>query len=204
MSEATRRPASSAASAAARGGNGHAEARKLYGLAVEFDNVDGLLSGCERVRDAGYRRWDAYTPFPVHGLNDAMGIRHTKLPLVVLGAGIAGAGLALLMEWWMSAVNYPLVISGKPLMSLPAFIPVVFEMTILFAAITTFVGMLVFNDLPRWSHPIFGASRFARVTTDRFLICIEAGDPLFDEARTADLLASLGGSPIERIEEEEA
>ena len=173
---------------------------ELYGFAVEFDTVDTLLAACERVRDAGFNRWDAYTPFPVHGLNNAMGIRHTRLPLLVLGGGLTGAGLGLLMQWWMNAYDYKFIISGKPFFSLPANIPITFELTILLSAICAFVGMIVFNGLPRFHHPIFHSRLFRKVTTDRFLICIEASDPKFEEPETLAFMESLGGSPIERVE----
>ena len=171
-----------------------------YGVLAEFDSVESLLKACEQVRDAGFTRWDAHTPFPVHGLNDAMGIRQTKLPLLVLGAGMTGAALGLLLQWWMNAHDYRLVISGKPFFSLPANIPIVFEMTILFSAIAAFVGMLVFNNLPLWHHPVFQSERFRRATADRFFIVIEAGDPKFDEEKTGVYLQSLQGRQVERVE----
>ena len=174
---------------------------RLWGLVVAFEGVDSLLAACERVRDAGFKKWDAYTPFPVHGLNDAMGIRHTKLPLVILACGISGAGLGLLMQWWMNAVDYKLIVSGKPFFSLPANIPVVFEMTVLLSAFGAFIGMLAFNVLPQFFHPIFKSRLYERVTTDRFLICVEAADPLFEERDTEAFLASLGGSAVERVED---
>ena len=176
-------------------------APRLYGLLAQFETVEGLLAACEQVRDAGYRRWDAFTPFPVHGLNDAMGIKHTKLPLVVLASGMTGAVLALGMQWWMNAHNYKLIISGKPLFGLPAAIPVTFELTILFSALAAFIGMLAFNNLPMFYHPLFRSERFRRVTSDRFFIAIEAADPVFDEKRTARLLGDAGASDLERVEE---
>ncbi len=176
------------------------EGTQTYGLAVAFETVDALLTACERVRDAGFRQWDAYAPFPVHGLNDAMGIRHTRLPLVVLGGGLTGAGLGLLMQWWMNAHDYRFIISGKPFFSLPAFIPITFELTILLGAMGAFIGMIAFNGLPRFHHPIFSSRLYKRVTADRFLICIEASDPKFEDSRTLALLESLGGSSVERVE----
>jgi hypothetical protein len=174
---------------------------RLWGLVVEFETVDRVLTAAEKVRDAGFTRWDVHTPFPVHGLNDAMGIRQTKLPLVVLGAGISGAGLGLLMQWWMNAHDYRLIVSGKPFFSLPANIPVMFELTILLGAIAAFVGMIAFNNLPMFHHPIFNSRRFKRATTDRFVVVIEAADPKFDPVRTPAFLESLGGSAVERVED---
>jgi hypothetical protein len=177
------------------------QAPRLYGLLAEFETVDGLVAACEQVRDAGYRRWDAFAPFPVHGLNDAMGIKHTKLPLVVLASGITGATFALLLQWWMNAHNYKLIISGKPLFGIPAAIPITFELTVLFSALAAFIGMLAFNNLPMFYHPLFRSDRFRRVTSDRFFIAIEAGDPLFDESRTTRLLEQAGAAGLERVEE---
>ncbi len=174
---------------------------KLHAIMVEFDEVDPFLHACEKVRDAGFKRWDAHTPYPVHGLSDAMGMRMTRMPLLVLACGASGTALALLMQWWMNAVDYPLNISGKPLFSLPANIPVVFEVTVLFAAISAFFGMFAINGLPKLHHPLFKSERFRRVTTDRFFIVIEAADPKFDAAKTQALLESLGGLNVEHVDE---
>ncbi len=172
---------------------------ELYGLLVEFDDVDALVEAAEKVRDAGYTRWDVHSPFPVHGLDDAMGIRPTILPYGVLLAGLAGGGGAMLLQWWTNAFDYPLIISGKPFFSVPANIPVAFELTILLAAVTAFVGMLALNGLPQPYHPLFTSRRFRRATTDAFFITVEATDPQFDPTRTRELLASLGGSEPEEV-----
>jgi hypothetical protein len=178
-------------------GNG---SRKLLGLLVEFDDVHALVHACEALRDAGYTRWDAHTPFPVHGLNDAMGLKPSKLPYLALCGGIGGLGLALLMQWWMNARDYPYLISGKPIFSLPANIPIIFELTVLFAAFAVFFGMLFFNGLPRYHHAVFYSERISLVTDDRFFISVEVADPRFDEVQTQALLAGLGGVAIERLE----
>jgi mono/diheme cytochrome c family protein len=177
----------------------------VYGVLAEYDGVIPLLAAAQKVRDGGYTRWDTYTPIPIHGLDEAMGVRRTRLPWVVFAAGVSGALLALLMQWWMNAISYPYVASGKPLFSLPAFIPIIFEVTVLFSAITAFVGMLMFNKLPALYHG-FLASRAlaARATTDRFFIGIEARDPRFDLAGTRQLLASTGSLNVETIAEAEA
>ncbi len=173
----------------------------LYGLATAFERPGDLIDACEQVRDAGFTRWDAHTPFPVHGLDAAMGLRGTKLPWLVLAAGLTGLGGALLMQWWMNAFDYPFRISGKPFFGLPAAVPVAFELTILLSAVAAVVGMLALNGLPRHHHPLFRCELFRRVTTDRFLIAVEAADPLFDPERTRDFLESLGGSPVEAVED---
>lgn len=166
-------------------------------LLAEFDTPDELLAACQRVRDAGYRRWDAHSPYPVHGIDRAMGIRPTVLPWLVLGAGLTGCAVALLMQWWMNAVNYPLVISGKPLFSLPANIPVTFELIVLFSALTAFFGVLALNGLPRFWHPVFHSKQFLRATTDGFFISITADDPKFDASGTRTLLESTGALAVE-------
>lgn len=175
--------------------------RTLHGLMVEFDSVDALLHGAKRVRDAGYTDWDAYSPFPVHGLDQAMGMKRTRLPLLVFMCGFAGAVTGLILQWWTNAVDYPFIVSGKPLFSLPANIPVIFELTILFAAFGAFFGMIVFNGLPALYHALFTSRRFRRATSDRFFICIEATDPGFDAAATRKLLDSIGGTNIEEVED---
>ena len=161
---------------------------KLWGLLGEFASPEDLVRAASRVRDAGYTKWDAHTPFPVHGLDSAMGIRTTRLPFLVLGAGLVGTTSGLLMQWWMNAVDYPLIISGKPFNSIPADIPVTFELTVLLASLTAFIGMLVLNALPRFNHPLFKLAAFRRVTDDAFFLVIEAADPRFDLEKTGQLL----------------
>jgi mono/diheme cytochrome c family protein len=175
---------------------------QIYGLLAEYDGVIPLLEAATRVRDAGYTCWDTYTPIPIHGLDEAMGIRRTRLPWVVFGAGTTGALLGLLMQWWMNGFNYPYVVSGKPLLGLPPFIPIIFEVTVLFSAITTLIAMLVFNKLPQLYHGWFSSRAFAsRVTTDRFFLGIEARDAKFDSGRTRALLESTRSIGVETIEE---
>jgi len=174
---------------------------KLLGYLIEFEDTHTLYHACEKMRDAGYQHWDAHTPFPVHGLNDAMGLKPSRLPYIVLGGGLTGLGLALLMQWWMNAHDYPYLISGKPIFSLPANIPIIFELTVLLAAFGAFFGMLAINRLPRFHHPVFHSARVARATDDGFFISIEASDPLFDPAGTRRLAESLGGSHVEPLEE---
>ena len=173
----------------------------VVGLLAQYETPSALKAAAAEVRDAGYRRWDAHSPFPVHGMERAMGLRPSVLPWLVLGAGITGGLVALLLQWWTNAIDYPYIISGKPLFSLPANIPVAFEVTVLFAAVTTFAAMFVFNNLPKLYHPTFRSKRFRRVTTDRFFISIEAADPRFDLTETERLLRSAGSVAIERLED---
>ncbi len=176
------------------------EGPKLFGYLASFDLVDEFLAAATRVRDAGYTRWDAHSPFVIHGLDAAMGVKKTILPYIVFAAGLTGAVAGILLQWWTNAFDYPFLISGKPLFSLPANIPVAFETTILFAAISALIGMLALNRLPQLYHPLFTNRSFKRVTDDRFFISIEAADPLFDSTKTRELLESISGRSIEEIE----
>lgn len=173
-----------------------------YGLLASYPDAGALYRACERVRDAGYTRWDAHTPFPVHGLDRAMGVRMSPLPWIVLVMGLAGAGGAMLLQWWTSAVDYPLVISGKPFFSWPAFVPITFEVGVLFGALGAVLGMLGLSQLPMHYHPLFASRLFERASDDGFLISIESWDPLFDAVGTADLLKRAGASQVEMVRQE--
>jgi len=180
---------------------GTQQAQKLFAYLVEFDTVDALLAAAEKVRDAGFTKWDAHTPFVIHGLDGAMGIKATKLPFLVFAGGLTGTLAGIGLQWFTNAFDYPFLISGKPIFSLPANIPVAFETTILFAALSALVGMLAFNRLPKLYHPLHTNRRFKRATDDRFFISVEAEDPLFDAEKTLDLLESLGGLQVEGVED---
>ncbi len=175
--------------------------RRLFGLLAEFETPAQLYHAAEEVRDAGYKSWDCYTPFPVHGLDRAMGLRDTKLPWLVFFGGALGTLAALAMQGWMNGIDYQYVVSGKPLFSIPQQIPIVFELTVLFSSLTAFGSMFVFNDLPRFYHPVFRSERFRRVTDDRFFICIQADDLYFDVEKTEDLLRKAGSMHIEWLED---
>lgn len=174
---------------------------KLYGLLAEFETPHKLVDAVEKVRDQGFKKWDVHTPFPIHGMDGAMGIRGSRLPFIVLIGGITGLVLATLMQWWTNAVDYPFLISGKPLFGLPAAFPVMFELTILLSAFATFFGMWGLNKLPKWHNPLFNNDRFRRATQDRFFIAIEADDPKFDLEKTREMLVSLGSTAVEEVEE---
>lgn len=171
-----------------------------WGALGQFKSPADLYHACEKVRDAGFTRWDAHTPFPVHGLDKAMGLPQSRLPWIVLGAGLTGASLAFWMQTWMSAIDYPLIISGKPYWSWQAFIPVTFEVGILFAAFGAVFGMLALNKLPMLWHPLFRSRPFDRVTDDAFFISIESTDPKFDARQTLELLQELGATHVELVE----
>jgi hypothetical protein len=164
---------------------------RLFGLMAEFDKADALLAAARSARRAGFRDMDAYTPYAMEGLAEELGESKTRVPLVVLIGGLVGAGAGFLMQYWSMAVDYPLNAGGRPLNSWPAFIPVTFEMMILVASFSAFLSMLFLNDLPRPHHPLFNVPQFARASQDRFFLCIEATDPLFDPERTLEFLSGL-------------
>ncbi len=172
----------------------------LLGYLVEFDDPHALVHACETVRDAGYTQWDAHTPFPVHGLNDAMGLKPTRLPYFVFCCGLFGLCLGIGMQWFMNVYDYPFLISGKPIWSIPANVPVMFELTVLFSAFGAFFGMWISNRLPQYHHKVFYSARINRATDDRYFISLEATDPRFDAGATKALAESLGGLAVEMIE----
>lgn len=174
----------------------------LHGLLAEYETPTELVEAAKRVRDAGFKKWDTYSPFPVHGIDPAMGIKPTILPWIVLVAGLTGCGGGLLLQWWTNTYDYKWLISGKPFFSIPANIPITFEMTILLSAVTTLFAMLILNGLPRPHHPLDFKKRFARVTDDRFFLLIEAIDPKFDEADTRELLEETKPAVLDEVLED--
>ena len=174
---------------------------KTFGLLAEYESASAVYHACEKVRDAGYRRWDSYTPFPVHNLDKAMGLKPSVLPWIVFAMGMTGASSALLLQWWTAAVDYPIIIAGKPYFSYQAFVPVTFELGVLFSAFGAVFGMLGLNKLPMWYHSLFNSDRFARVTDDKFFIAIEARDPKYDLERTRKLLEGTGATFVEEVED---
>ena len=168
-----------------------AETPTLYGLMAEFDNPTALVEATNRARLEGFRNMDAFTPIPIEELNDALGLRRTRLPRLVLLGGILGGLGGFSLEYWASTIAYPMNIGGRPLNSWPQFIPVTFETTVLGAALTCFVGMWALNKLPMPYHPVFNVPAFDRASRDRFFLCIEATDPRFDVQTTRAFLESL-------------
>ena len=168
-----------------------ASAPGTYGLMAEFDNPTALVAAATKARLAGYRRMDAYSPIPIEELSEALGLRRTRLPLIVLLGGIAGGIGGYTLEWWASVIAYPMNIGGRPFHSWPQFIPVTFETTVLGAALSAFVGMWALNRLPQPYHPVFNVPAFARASSDRFFLCIEAADPRFDRDATWRFLEGL-------------
>ena len=177
------------------------ELDRVYGLMAEFENSDDLLGAATAAYSAGYRQMDGYSPMPIHGLAEALGFRKPKLPLLVLLGGILGATCGYGLQYYTSVIDYPINIGGRPFHSWPAFIPVTFEMTILFAGLAAVLGMLALNGLPMPYHPVFNVESFRRATRDRFFLCIEAKDGQFDLTTTRKFLESR--KPIEVSEVEE-
>jgi len=167
----------------------------LYGLMAEFDNPTDLVAAARRTYEEGYRRINGYSPFPIEELSDAIGFHKTRLPLIVLIGGIIGGVGGYLMQYYLSAIAYPLNVGGRPYHSWPSFIPITFETTVLFAALSAVFGMLALNNLPQPYHPVFNAPQFALATRDKFFLAIEARDPMFDLEKTKEFMQTLG--PLE-------
>lgn len=173
----------------------------VHGMMAEFTTPEAVYHAAEKFRDAGYTCWDVHTPFPIHGMEDAMGIKRTKLPMIIAVIGLTGAGLGLLMQWWMSAVDYPLMTQGKPFFSGQAFVPITFELGILFSAFAALIGMMALNGLPRHHHPLLKKERFLNTSQDLFIISVEARDSKFNPDETRRLLEAAGGANIDLVEE---
>ena len=165
--------------------------RVLYGLLAEFEGPQELLDAARAARSAGYRRVEAYTPFPVEGLSEVVGARRLWIPLIVLAGGVCGGLGGFFMQYYAAGLHYPLNIGGRPLWSWPAFIPITFELTVLLAALSGALGMLALNGLPQPYHPVFNVERFRRATQNGFFLCIEAADTEFDHEGTRDFLTRL-------------
>lgn len=171
----------------------------IFGVIGQFDDVTALLRAARHVRKSGYTRTDAFTPYPVHGLDDELGVRKTVLPKLVLGAGILGGMTGFGMQYFAAVIHYPLNIGGKPLNSWPAFIPITFEVTILFAALTAVIGMLALNGLPQPYHPVFHTKNFQRASEDLYFLCIESDDPKFDPDEARKVLAAAGALEVSDV-----
>jgi len=187
------------------------EASKPFAVIGEFETVDQIMAAARKTREAGYTHFDVHTPFPVHGMERAMGLKPTLLPWLSLMGGLTGLGVAVFLVWWTNAITvedlpvslqgYEYLISGKPLFSLPANIPILFELTILITAFATVFGMLWLNRLPLLYHPLLKSERFSGVTTDRFFVSIDADDPQFDQAKIESFLREQGAVYTEVIED---
>jgi Alternative complex III, ActD subunit len=172
----------------------------IHGLMAEFGGPEALLEAARRSFAEGYRRMDAYSPFPVDGLAEAIGFHKTRLPLLVLIGGIIGCAGGFYLQYWASVIDYPMNIGGRPLNSWPMFIPVTFELTILLAGLTAVLGLLALNGLPMPYHPVFNVERFQMATRNRFFLCIESADPKFDHEGTRRFLESTGPQGVYEVE----
>jgi Protein of unknown function (DUF3341) len=173
----------------------------VFGIAAEFSCARDLYLAAEKIRDAGFQRWDVFSPFPVDGMDEAMGMRRSLLGKIVFLGGLAGFLVAGALQFAPTTFIYPLIVGGKPagLFTAPAFFPILFELTILVSAFTAVFGMLAMNGLPRLNHALFNWDRFKKVTEDRFFVAIESGDPKFSGHSVRELLESLGGTNITTI-----
>ena len=176
------------------------ESQSNYGLIAEFLSADELLEASRHASEAGYRELDAYSPFPIEGLAEAIGFHRTRLPVLVFCGGLLGTCTGFFLQWWPNVIGYPQNFGGKPWDSWPAFIPITFEMTILFAALSATFGMLALNGLPSPYHPVFNSDRFAQVTKDRFFLLIESEDPKFDLQLTRQFLTELNPREVSEVE----
>ena len=178
--------------------------KKVHGYIAEFDNAADVFHASEEIRDAGFSRWDVHTPYPVHGLNKAMGLKRSVLPFFVFFGGATGTLTAFLLAYVTQVMIYPTVVQAKPtnIFTTPAFFPIMFELTILLAAFTTLFGCFALMGLPRWNHPLFASKQFKKFSDDTFVVCIEARDPKFHQAETKAFLEKVGGKNIELVEDE--
>ena len=171
----------------------------IYGVLAEFEDPTSLVSAAHQAHEAGYRRMDAYSPFPIEELHEAIGAHHTRLPLIVLIGGLIGCIGGFALQYWASTIAYPINVAGKPLNSWPAFIPVTFECTILVAALSAVLGMLALNGLPQPYHPVFNVPRFALASRNRFFLCIESRDPKFDVESVRKFLETLNPREVTTV-----
>ncbi len=175
------------------------ERGKALAVLAAFENPAALLAAARRVRDAGYSKFDCHSPFPIHGMDQAMGLKRSPLGYIVGATAFVALGLVTLALWWMTSVDYPLVISGKPFFSYQAYTPIAFALTILFSAFAAFFGMFYLNRLPQPHHPLFYSEQFARVTDDGFMVSIESSDPKFSPEQSRAFLEEIGGSEVEVV-----
>ena len=170
-----------------------------YGLLAEFDSADALIAAARKVREAGYTRTEAFSPYPLHEAAEALGYRRSGVAFLVFVGGLVGGVGGVFMLWWINVLGYPLNVGGKPLNSWPMWIPITFELTVLTAGLSAFLAVFVLNRLPRYHHPLFAAPLFSRATTDGFYLCIRADDPKFDPIDTRVLLATLRPTGVEEV-----
>ena len=172
---------------------------QIYGLLARFESPEDLMKAAVKVRDKGFQKFDCHTPYPVHGMDDAMGLKRSILGYIVGVGAVGGATVGMLLQWYVSTVDYPIVISGKPLFSWQAYMIITFVLMVLGGARSSLLGMFHLNRMPTFSHPLFNSKIFEKATDDYFFISIECEDPLFDEKITVDFFSSIGGKDIEVV-----
>ena len=172
---------------------------QIYGLLARFESPEDLMKAAVKVRDKGFQKFDCHTPYPVHGMDDAMGLKRSILGYIVGVGAVGGATVGMLLQWYVSTVDYPIVISGKPLFSWQAYMIITFVLMVLGGALSSLLGMFHLNRMPTFSHSLFNSKIFEKATDDYFFISIECEDPLFDEKKTVDFLSSIGGKDIEVV-----
>ncbi|MBT3228338.1 MAG: DUF3341 domain-containing protein [Candidatus Marinimicrobia bacterium] len=172
---------------------------QTLGALARFANPAELIEAAKKIRDAGYKSFDCHSPFPIHGMDDAMGLKRSPLGYIVGGMTLAGATIGMGLQYWVAAVEYPLVISGKPFFSWQAFVIVTFALFVLFGAFGAVFGMFHLNRLPRLHHPVFYSDKFAKVTDDAFYVSIESDDEQFDDQKIQEFLSSIGGTDVELV-----
>lgn len=176
--------------------------KDIHAVIAEYPTPAAIFHAAEKIRDAGYTRWDVYAPFPIHGIDEAMGLKRPILPLIVAIMGLSGAALGFIFQFWVRSGGYWLVHQGKPPEAWQVLVPVTFEFGVLGTAFTALLGMLAINGLPRWHHPLMRKQRFLGVSDDKFIVAVEAADPRFDPDATRRLLQDLGATSIELVEDE--
>src|ERR1043166_2059321 len=174
---------------------------ELYGIMAEFDTPTELVDAARRVRDAGYVKTDAFSPFPLHEIDEALGIKRSVLPYLIFAGGITGLLTGFGLEYFVHVFDFPIIVGGRPHFSLPAFVPPAYELTILFASFTAVFGMLFLNGLPSPYHPVFKVPRFALATREKFFLIIESTDPKYDYEPTRAFMETLGGQEVFDVEE---
>ena len=173
---------------------------KIWGAVAQFENPAELVHGVEKIRAAGYTSVEAYSPFPIHGMEKVLGLGGSKVPWITLCGGLCGLTLAVWLQWWTGEVDYPVIIGGKPLFAIEPSVPIMFELTILLSALSTFAGLMILNGMPKPYHPLDSYAPFRRVTDDKFFISIEAEDPQFDEMAVKAALEQAGGTNFALVE----
>jgi hypothetical protein len=173
----------------------------LYGILAEFDSATELVDAARKVRDAGYTKTDAFTPFPLHEIDEALGIKRSVLPYLIFAGGLTGLFAGLGLEYFVHVIDWPIIVGGRPHFSLPAFVPPAYELTILFSAFVAVFGMLFLNGLPSPYHPLFNVPRFALATREKFFLVIESRDPLYDYDATKSFIQSLDPQEVFDVEE---